>query len=83
MYDLRSTILALVVTILLIQILSRNSDNSFIEWAWAALVLVVLFSMLVYTRRGGLTRAKWRKIGGVLFLSGVVGAVALLCSLSG
>ena len=83
MYDLRSTILALVVTVLLIQILSRNADNSFIEWAWAALVLVVLFSMLVYTRRGGLTRAKWRKIGGVLFLSGVVGAVSLLCSLSG
>ena len=81
MNNLRSTLLALVATIVLIRVLSMNSENTLMEWAWAAVVSVALFSMLVYTRSGGLSRSKWRKIGVVMFLSGAVAAVALLCML--
>ena len=76
MNDVKSTILALAVTVILIRILATNAGNTLIEWAWTAVVSVVLFSMLVWTRRGRLSRRQWRKLGGALFLAGVLGGTA-------
>ena len=83
MNDVRSTILALAVTIALIRILATNAGNTLIEWAWAAVVSMVFFSMLVWTRRGRLSRRRWRTIGGALFLAGVLGGIAILCTVPG